>query len=433
MKINLRFLLILPMLAVFCTNAVFWEFAFGYMVDQEPEQLKYLNYALLASSLAAVVLYWRYMQPLIQKWFIGWAGVVGWLMLESYAGWDSVLVYPHVFNKFFVLLNIFGIYAFHRRFGLPSFQQLINVLLVMMLANLLLFHRDSLSLNAFVENERGFNSGSAYLFVLVALFHLNAYLLRGSLVSLLVFLLCLPLIVFLQHRSVWIATLIAVPLDLLLLRWARVARFSTAKLTLLIGLPLVLGSLGVTMIVLDSPEVVARFEESLDDIANADKQGTGSWRLKQLESYLPLVEERPVAGWRLEGFEVPMQFYDPSSDAPMWADRTGHHFHNFYLDRLFYFGFLGVLLVLLVPIISVIKRLHQSRIVTADTAVLLSFFGSLIVFGTSYDWSTYHFGLIGLMLAAIAQPLAMTPPPGPSARPAALPEPLLYQPWEVPA
>ncbi|HEX8425464.1 O-antigen ligase family protein [Hymenobacter sp.] len=427
MKINLRFLLILPMLAVLCTNAVFWEFAFGYMVDQEPEQLKYLNYALLAGSLAAVLLYWRYMQPLIRIWFYVWAGVVGWLMLESYAGWDSVLVYPHVFNKFFVLLNIFGIYAFHRRFGLPSFRQLINVLLVMMMANLLIFHRDSLSLSAFVENERGFNSGSAYLFVLVALFNLNTYMLRGSMTSLLVFFLCLPLIIFLQHRSVWIATIIAVPLDLLLLRWARVARFSMSKLTLLVGLPLVLGSLGITMIVFNSPEVVTRFEQSIDDIANADKQGTGSWRLKQLESYVPLVEERPIAGWRLEGFEVPMQFYDPSSDAPMWADRTGHHFHNFYLDRLFYFGVLGVLLVLLVPIISVIKRLRQSRVVTADTAMLLAFFGSLIVFGTSYDWSTYHFGLIGLMLAAIAQPMAVTKPPAPVAQPSSRPEPELHQ------
>jgi hypothetical protein len=36
MKINLRFILILPLLAVLATNAAFWEFIYGPQVDQEP-------------------------------------------------------------------------------------------------------------------------------------------------------------------------------------------------------------------------------------------------------------------------------------------------------------------------------------------------------------------------------------------------------------
>lgn len=427
MKIRLHFLRILPMLAVFCTSSVFWEFLYGSMADQEPEQLKYLNYALLAGGLASVVLYWRYMQPLVQKWFFVWVGVIVWLVLESYAGWGKWLVYPHVFNKFFVLLLTFGIYAFHRRYGLPPFRQLINVLLFVLLLNLLVLHRDSLSFSAFVENERGFNSSAAYLFVLVALFFLNRYLVQNSLFALLIFFVCLPLILFLQHRSVWIATIIALPLDLLFLRWAKAARFSTVKMTLLVALPAIMGALGIMTIVLDNPQVVQRFEQSIDDIANADKQGTGSWRLKQLESYVPLVAERPIAGWRLEGFDVPMQFYDPSSDEPMWPDHTGHHFHDFYLDRVFYFGILGVLLVLLVPFISIGRRLAQSRRMTPDTAALIAYFGSLIVFSTSYDWSTYHFGLLGLILAAVAEPL---PQPtaaeaAPATTPTTAPQPTL--------
>lgn len=425
MKISLRFLLLLPMLAVLATSRVFWEFAFSAKSDQEPEQIKLLNYALLAGSLAAVVLYWRYLEPLMRRWGAVVLACIGGLMLESYAEWSSWLVYPHVFNKLFVLLLIFGIYAFHRRYGLPPMQQLINVLVVVAFANLLLLHRDSLSLSAFVENERGFNSGSTYLLVLVALFKLNDYLLRRSTMSLLVFFLCIPLILFLQHRSVWIALLIALPLDMWLLSRARAVRFSSTKLATLIGLPLIAGSLGIMFIVLDNPQVVTRFQESIEDIANADKQGTGSWRLKQLESYIPLVQERPLAGWRLEGFEVPMQFYDPSSDMPMWKDRTGHHFHNFYLDRAFYFGLVGVLLVLLVPVLLVGRRLLAGRYLSPDAAALVAFFLSLIVFGTSYDWSTYHYGLIGLMLAALAEPApaALYPPYPAGQRPEAQPAP----------
>ena len=404
MKINLRFILILPLLAVLATNAAFWEFIYGPQVDQEPEGIKLYTYLLFALSVTSIVFYGRYMEPLIRKWMYVVLACIGGLMMESYADQGSWMAYPHVFSKLFVLLIMFGIYAFHRRFGLPSMSQLIGVLVFVLLANLLVFHRDSLSLSAFAENERGFGSAAAYLFVPVALYCLNRYLTHGNILLLLSFLVCLPLIIFLQHRSVWIATAIAVPLDLLLLLRTPGARFSFTKVVMLVGLPAVLGSLGVTMVVLNNPEVVTRMQKNVEDMANAYKQGTGSWRLKQIESYMPLVEKRPVAGWRLEGFEVPMQFYDPSSDKPMWADRTGHHFHNFYLDRAYYFGIIGILMVLLIPLIRVGQRLLQRGPMRADTALLISYFGCLLAFGASYDWSTYHFGLLGLLLAALAEP-----------------------------
>jgi hypothetical protein len=423
MKINLRFILILPILAVLATNAAFWEFIYGPQVDQEPEGIKLYTYALFALSVASLVFYGRYMEPLIRKWMFVVLACIGGLMLESYANQGSWMAYPHVFSKLFVLLIMFGVYAFHRRFGLPSMSQVIGALTFVLLANLLVFHRDSLSLSAFAENERGFGSAAAYLFVPVTLYCLNRYLTHGNILMLLSFFVCLPLIIFLQHRSVWIATAIAVPLDLLLLLRTPGAKFSFTKVVMLVALPAILGSLGVTMVVLNNPEVVTRMQTNVEDMANADKQGTGSWRLKQIESYMPLVYDRPVAGWRLEGFEVPMQFYDPSNDQPMWADHTGHHFHNFYLDRAYYFGIIGIVMVLLVPLIRVGQRLFQRGPMRADTALLISYFGCLLVFGASYDWSTYHFGLLGLLLAAIAEPEPQTEPLPAYAEPAPMLEP----------
>jgi O-antigen ligase len=404
MKINLRFLLIMPLLAVLATNAAFWEFIYGPQIDQEPEGVKLYTYLLFAASAGTLVLYAHYMEPLIKTWMWVVLASIGGLMLESYADQGSWMAYPHVFSKLLMLLIILGVYAFHRRFGPPPMGQVVGVLTLVLLANLLVFHRDSLSLSAFAENERGFGSSSAYLFVLVTLYCLNRYLTDGGILMLLGFFLCLPLIIFLQHRSVWIATAVAVPLDMLLLRRAPRARFSFSKVAMLVLLPGIMGSLGVTAIVLNNPEVVSRMRDNVEDMANADKQGTGSWRLKQLESYMPLVYERPIAGWRLEGFEVPMQFYDPSNDQPMWADHTGHHFHNFYLDRAFYFGIVGILLVLLVPIVRIWQRLWQRGPMRPDTALLIAYFGCLLVFSASYDWSTYHFGLLGLLLAMLAEP-----------------------------
>jgi O-antigen ligase len=404
MKIRLHFLLMLPLLAILATNAAFWEFIYGPQIDQEPEGIKLYTYVLFAASTGALLLYGRYMEPMLRNWLLVVLGAIGGLILESYATQGSWMAYPHVFSKLFMLLLMLGVYVFHRRFGLPSLGQLISVLAFVLVANLLVFHRDSLSLSAFAENERGFGASSAYLFLPVALYCLNHYLTRGGLLTLFAFFFSLVLIIFLQHRSVWISTVVAIPINLLLLRRSPEVRFSFAKLLMLVALPAILGSLAVTTLVLNSPEVVNRMQTNVEDMANADKQGTGSWRLKQLESYLPLVQERPIAGWRLEGFEVPMQFYDPSNNQPMWQDRTGHHFHNFYLDRAFYFGILGILLVVLVPLIRIVQRLFQRGSMRTDTALLIAYFCCLLVFSASYDWSTYHFGLLGLLLAALAEP-----------------------------
>lgn len=410
MKLRLHFLLTVPLLAVLATNAAFWEFIYGPQVDQEPDGIKLYTYALFAASAGALVLYARYMEPLVRTWMWVVLAAIGGLMLESYANQGSWMAYPHVFSKLFMLLITLGTYAFYRRFGLPNLGQVVGVLVLVLLADLLVFHRDSLSLSAFVENERGFGSSSAYLFVIIALYCLNRFLGGGGTWMLVGFFLSLVFILFLQHRSVWIAMVISAPLDLLLLRRARQVQFSFGRVLALVALPLALGSMVVGFVVINNPEVVSRMQTNIEDMANADKQGTGSWRLKQLESYIPLVQERPIAGWRLEGFEVPMQFYDPSNDQPMWADHTGHHFHNFYLDRAFYFGILGILLVLLVPIIRIGQRLLQRGPLLPFTALMVAYFGGLLVFSTSYDWSTYHFALLGLLLVTLSEPVELAAP-----------------------
>jgi hypothetical protein len=251
MKINLHFLLILPMLAILATNAAFWEFIYGPQIDQEPGGVKVYTYALFGGFTLAIILWGRYMQSLERWWLWVTLAAIGGLMLESYADTGSWLVYPHVFSKLFMLLIMFGTYAFYRRYGLPSMGQLMGALTFVLLANLVVFHRDSLSLSAFAENERGFQSSSAYLLVPVALYCLNRYLTHGGVVVLFGFFFCLPLIIFLQHRSVWIATVIAIPIDLWLMRRSPSARFSFPQLLALVVLPGILGSLGVTAVVLN--------------------------------------------------------------------------------------------------------------------------------------------------------------------------------------
>lgn len=422
MKLSLRFLYVLPVLGVIVTDRAFTEFA---LADEGSPVLAQFGLLLLATSLGFAGLYFRYMQPLMQGWFLLVVAVLGGLALESYAGWGSWMVYPHVFAKFLIMSHVFGLYAFYRRFGPPPFGLLMGTVLLGLLADLAVYHPDALSLSAFLDNERGFASTSAMLLLLPTLYYLNQYLTRGGLARLLLFFMSAALVIFLQHRSVWVAlgTALALNTTLLLLGRVQGARLSSARLLPMVLLPLfVLISGG--LVALSDPKVVKKLEASVGDILHPDKQGTGSWRLKQFEAYQPYLAEYPIAGMRLKGFELPVQFYtlaaDGGGDEQVWADGTGHHFHSFYVDRLFYFGLLGLLLTLLVPLLLLGRRLLSRAPLPPAAATLIVFSISSLVYSISYDWPLYFFGLLGLSLAAAAEtsPLPLpTPPPAHPRRP----------------
>ena len=429
MKISFRpFLLLLPLLLACGLEAVFWEF-FVENAD-EPVLLRY-ELVVLVLGVAAALWYWRRMELAMSCSVLLLVAYVVGLMMESYATHGTWVVYLHVFSKALALFLAYGTYGYYRHRGLPSLKILVAVLFVVLLLNLVTIHPDALSLKAFLDNDRGFSATSALLLVLPALLCLNWYLQRGNALMLALFLLALGLIVFLQHRSVWMTTLMALPVNLLLLRRVPTVRFSLNRVSALVLVPLAILFVGGVATVLQNPDVTKKFESSYEDITKANKQGTGSWRFKQMEAYQPLVAERPLLGWRLAGFEVPMQFYDPSSDEPMWEDGTGHHFHSFYLDRLFYFGWLGLLLALVPFFVQIIRRLASPVPLTAETAALMGLFAGCLVFGLSYDWPSYLYPFLGLLLAAAARPAPEpavarpVPRPKPAAAPAPAVEPFV--------
>ena len=415
MKLNLRFLYLLPLLALFFTDRALNAAFFGKEADGAADQL--LEYALAGGSLLAVAAYYRHLQGYVRTWFWVLLGCGGALALESMARWHTWAVYPHVFGKLMALLPLFGLYAFYRRFPPPPFGQLVAGLLPALLLSLTFIYPEALSLSSFLTTERGFSVTSTYLLLPVALLCLNRYLTANNFFSALAFLLCVVLIVFLQHRTVWVCTAVAVLVNVLLVALrVPTARAWASRLAVLSSLGLGLGLMSGLAVVLDNPDVVRKLATSLADIEHPTTQGTGTFRLEQYRSYLPLVQERPLTGWRLEGFEVPIQFYSLDSGEPIWPDRTGHHFHSFYLDRLFYFGGVGMLLVLLVPVVVLGRCLLSRAPLPAETAAWLAYAVTFLLFGLSYDWPAYCYGLLGLVLA-----LTSRPGPAPAARAARRP------------
>ncbi|MFC6222987.1 O-antigen ligase family protein [Hymenobacter artigasi] len=404
MKISLRFLYLLPMVCILLTAEGLSDFLFR---GQDSPKITMFGLTLLGASLAASVLFYRYMERVMQRWLLGLVAVLLGLALESYAGWNSWMVYPHVFSKFLALLYLFAIYGFHRRFGLPPVGLLMGLLMGGLSVSLLVFHPEALSISAFLENERGFVAQSAILLLLPTLYYFNQYLAHGGLLRLLVFLGGLLFIVFLQHRSVWVSTSVALLLNVGLVAFGRVARarFSTQRLLPMLFIPLIVLISG-GLVVISDPKISKKLSSSIQDIMHPSKRGTGNWRLRQFQAYEPYMLEYPLAGMRLQGFELPVQFFTEAAngggDEPVWSYRTGHHFHSFYVDRIFYFGVLGLLFTVVVPVGLLVRRLRQPLPLPPPTAAIMVFVLSLLVFGFSYDWSFYFFGLWGLALAAAA-------------------------------
>jgi hypothetical protein len=118
---------------------------------------------------------------------------------------------------------------------------------------------------------------------------------------------------------------------------------------------------------------------------------------------------------RLKGFELPIQFYHSNTGEAVWINGTGHHFHSFYVDRLFYFGLLGLLLAVGPPIYLVIKRLRQPEPMTLEAVTLVAYACGALVYGVSYNWPDYYLGLLGLALAAATvADTAPAPAPAPA-------------------
>ena len=428
MKLNIRFLYLLPLLAIISTMNSFAEFAFPSLIkkpEESPASLEHYKLVVLACSFAITVLCFRYMAPLMKRWLVVVVVALGALALESYGGWGSWMVYPHVFAKVLILVHVFAIYGLYRRYGLPPMGLLMGLVLVALVINLVYCHSDALSVSSFLNNERGVDVTAPMLLLLVTLYYFNQYLTTGRMPQLLAFLFGVVVIIFLQHRSVWISMAVALTINLALLMLHRVegARLSSSRLLPIFLIPLfVLISGGLAAV--SDPHVLRRLEASIDDIQHADKQGTGSWRLDQFKAYLPYIEDHPIIGMRLKGFELPVQFYrladDGGSEVPVWPDRTGHHFHSFYIDRLFYFGVAGLLLTLLVPVLLLVRRLLSPVPLPPASAACIVFSLSTLAYSFSYDWPLYFLGVLGLSLAAAAQPsrVAVRPPQAPVPVPA---------------
>ncbi|MBC6607472.1 O-antigen ligase family protein [Hymenobacter sp. BT188] len=401
MKIRYRLLYALPLLAVLILDVLFSTMITGRIEVDEfgqsaPSPLDGYPALFIAGCVPLSILLYKYLRGIAR--YVFWCALVGiaFLMAESYLHYDVLAVYPHVFQKIMVLFTLPAMYGMYSIIGRITLADLIGMIWVALVLNLSLFNPEALSMGAFVNHERGLVAASVYLLVLPLLFHFNTYLQTRKPLHLVLFFVASVAILFFQHRTVWVVSVVSLAINVVLLLGAARQHLSFKTLLPLLGIPAVLLFLTLTTLAVSNPKVLAKISENIADIENHDKQGTGGWRAEQARSYWPFIVDNPIAGMRFKGFELPIQFYDPDQPTVVvFPDGHGHFLHSFYIDALFYLGIIGLIL-LSIPQLYALLQLLKSPSMDPETLTWCIFIGTSLVYGYSYSLPPYFYGLAGL-------------------------------------
>lgn len=241
----------------------------------------------------------------------------------------------------------------------------------------------------FSGDSRIIHARSIFTMIIPLLYYMHRYIVTKKWTFLVTFLFCFTVILLHQHRSVWSSALVAIFFYFL-------SSLITGKINFGKFINLAIGTVVATGIVVfflsnfvpGFIEFIAdRFSEILDP---AREEGTGSFRQMQRLTYYPIFLERPVFGWTFEGFELPNPLVD------WWPEKSGQHFHEGYMEMLYYHGIVGLTLKYSFLVYMVVKAF--SKKLSNESIILVAFSISGIVFSFSYVLPLVFWGHVGMCL-----------------------------------
>jgi hypothetical protein len=241
----------------------------------------------------------------------------------------------------------------------------------------------------FSGDSRVIHARSIFMMIIPLLWFLNEYISKGKSKALIPLLFCLMVIVIHQHRSVWASSLFALGVYFFI-------SIRNNQIVASRGVKTFLGAIiGTALLVFIVSQVLPgaleflgdRFSEILDP---AKEDGTGKFRADQRRVYFPMAMERPFFGWTFEGFEMKNPLVD------WWPEKSGQHFHEGFMEMLFYHGIFGLLLKYFYVLYLGYKGF--SRNLDPKAIILISFSVAGLLFSLSYVLPLVYWGVIGLTL-----------------------------------
>ncbi|MEJ7736455.1 MAG: O-antigen ligase family protein [Chitinophagaceae bacterium] len=320
------------------------------------------------------------------------------LIYESLLEWGSIFQYFELYAVLFPVIFTIFIKSLLRKLNIDLLEFIAKFYLVIYVVFMLVFGRNfSLGLNYIEMDDYGPYSGdsriihaqSIFMMVVPFLWYLHKYVVTRKTQFLWWFLFCAVIILLHQHRSVWSSTMVATFFYIVAtIRNNRNAISGFVRFTLITFAVLIISFVIISN---TQPLLLDHFADRFSEILNpGQEESTSNFRFEQSSTYFKYIEQRPIFGWTFEGFELENPMVD------WWPEKTGQHFHEGYIEMLFYHGIAGLLLkysflaFLLIKLFS--KKLSQQSI------ILASFCVSGLVFSLSYVLPLMFWGHVGMCL-----------------------------------
>lgn len=347
---------------------------------------KVVNVTALIGIPVMVLFYFDY--PGVYKaaaWFL-FLGVI-LLVLESMYEYGQPMYSFFVIKRFFFCGLALVAYSVASRAAPFKMEYAVRLIFIFYIINQVLLGK-IFGYNFTSEGRTTAAPESLYL-VIPFLYYLVRYLKERRVMHLLSSMAVFGLIVILLHRSV-IST--AVFAAAMVFGLAFVGKMPINNLPIGRTLLLLIGLMGLAVpfvSILPSSKIDS-VAENIGGIFEPKKDETGSWRYEQSEYYMSQFPEKPLFGWRYEGYDRGEVMVN--EDFP----DKGTIIHSQYVDMLYNYGLAGLAITLLIMIGTLYVIYRRNRVFTLEQAVLFGFVGSALIYAVSYQLPVYFWGFVGV-------------------------------------
>lgn len=358
------------------------------------------NYEKSLSIVASVLLIYFFtsLKPWEKVYVAAFAIFIGKLVLESLNEFNSVF---QQLTMFYVLFPVvFAIFIKHicRKHNLDILEFLAKFYLLTYVIFMVIYGRGfSFSLAEIEMNDYGpysgdgrvLHSSKVYMMVIPFLWYLHKTIEAHKFKDFLILLFCCLVIMVHQHRSVWSCSIISLFIYLALMSRAnnqtipKIYRIGVGFILVLLLAYFFLSNL--------FPEFVDFMSDRFGEIFQPNKEdSTGKFRADQREVYGALFWQRPLFGWSFEGFEMSNPIVD------WWPEKTGQHFHEGYIEILFYHGFAGFVFKFSLFFYVIIKAFNRK--LAGQTMIMIAFCLSGLLYSLNYVLPLIFWAHLGLCL-----------------------------------
>lgn len=330
--------------------------------------------------------------------------VIAFALLMTKLVFQSLNEFGTVFQQltmFYVLFPVvYALFIKHicRKFDLDILEFLAKFYLISYVVFMAWYGRGfSFSLAEIEMNDYGpfsgdgrvLHSSKVYMLIIPLLWYLHKCIESFKAKFFFPLLICIVAIVIHQHRSVWSCSVVSLFGYLAMMSRShtrsipRIYRIAVTFVLVLLVAYFFLSNL--------YPEFVDFMADRFGEIFEPNKEdSTGRFRHDQREVYGELFWQRPFFGWSFEGFEMSNPLVD------WWPEKTGQHFHEGYMEVLFYHGLAGFFFKFSLFFYIVYKAFERNH--SGETIIMIAFCLSGLLYSFNYVLPLIFWGHLGLCL-----------------------------------